>query len=198
MTILDAKVSNPLEGGPSFSLSNRLLRLIWNMTWFLLASWTPPFMHPWRRFLLRLFGAKVARTAVVYSSASIWYPPNFEIGEHACVGRRVIIYCMAKITFKDYALASQGAHICAGTHDIDDRNFQLKTKPITIGTRAWIAADAFVGPGVKVGDGAVLGARGCTFRDLESWTVYLGNPAQVLRSRQIRFKKEQDHTGPPI
>jgi putative colanic acid biosynthesis acetyltransferase WcaF len=187
MTVLDAKISNPLEGGPSFSLKHRLLRLTWNATWVLLASWTPPFMRPWRRFLLRLFGAKIAWTAGIYGSARIWYPPNFEIGEHSYVGRHVIIYSMAKISLGDYTVVSQGAHICAGTHDIEDRNFQLLTRPIAIGGRAWIAAEAFVGPGVTIGEGAVLGARACAFQDLDPWTVYTGNPAQVLRKRNIRF-----------
>jgi putative colanic acid biosynthesis acetyltransferase WcaF len=95
----------------------------------------------------------------------------------------VTVYNMAKITLSDRALVSQGAHLCAGTHDIEDEHFQLKTRPITLGSRAWIAAEAFVGPGVSIGDGAVLGARGCAFRDLEPWTVYAGNPARVLRPR---------------
>jgi putative colanic acid biosynthesis acetyltransferase WcaF len=146
-------------------------------------------LHPWRRFLLRLFGAKVAQTACIYGSARIWYPPYFEIGDHSCIGPKVIIYCMAKISFGDYSIASQGAHICAGTHDIDDPHFQLKCRPIIICSRAWIAADAFVGPGVIVGEGAVLGARACAFRNLEPWTVYSGNPATPLRKRSVRFEK---------
>ncbi len=188
MDILNASATKPMEGGPSFSLRNRVFRSLWNVAWLLFASWTPPFLHPWRRVLLRLFGAKVAPTAGIYGSARIWYPPNFEIGHHAYVGPRVNVYCMAKITFGEYSLASQGAHLCAGTHEIDEFNFQLKTKPIEIGPQAWIAAEAFVGPGVKVGEGAVLGARACAFRDLEPWVVYSGNPAQSLRKRKYHSR----------
>jgi putative colanic acid biosynthesis acetyltransferase WcaF len=188
MSILDAKISRALEGGPSFTLKHRVVRAIWNVTWLIFASWTPPSFHGWRRFLLRLFGAKVASTAGIYGSARIWYPANFEIGRHAYIGPRVVVYSMAKIVFGEYALASRGAYLCAGTHDIEDLHFQLKTMPITIGARAWIAAEAFIGPGVCVGEGAVLGARGCAFRDLEPWTVYAGNPARALKQRLIRFQ----------
>nr|WP_271594536.1 putative colanic acid biosynthesis acetyltransferase [Bradyrhizobium sp. CCBAU 65884] len=193
MDVLDASSVRPTEGGPSFTFENRLLRFVWNAVWRLLASWTPPFLNPWRRFLLRCFGAKVAATAVVYGSARVWYPPHLEIGHHACIGPRVNVYCMARIRFGDYSLASQGSHLCAGTHDIDDINFQLKTKPIEIGARAWIAAEAFVGPGVNIGDGAVLGARACTFRDLQPWVVYSGNPAQPLRQRKRLLDDPQAH-----
>ena len=74
--------------------------------------------------------------------------------------------------------------MCAGTHAIDDPHFQLYARPITIGVRAWIAAEAFVSPGVTVGEGAVLGARGVATGDLLPWTVYRGNPAVVLRTRR--------------
>lgn len=186
MSILDAKRSHPLDGGPSFSLGHRATRALWTVTWLLLASWTPPALHRWRRLLLLLFGAKVAPTAAIYGSARIWYPANFEAGDYVRVGPRANVYSMAKIALGDYVTISQGAHLCAGSHDIEDAHFQLIAKPITIGARAWVAAEAFVGPGVTIGDGAVLGARGCTFRDLEPWTVYAGNPACPIKARRYR------------
>lgn len=173
----------PSEGGPSFSLGHRLYRAAWVVAWTLLAAWTPPFFNPWRRVVLRLFGARIAATARVHASVRIWYPANLEMGEQACLGPRVDCYAMAKITLGPYSLASQGAHLCAGTHDIDDPDFTLRTEPISIGPKAWIAAAAFVGPGVTVGEGAVLGARGVAFRDLQPWTVYAGNPAKEVRKR---------------
>lgn len=173
----------PSEGGPSFSLGHRVYRAAWTVAWTLLAAWTPPFFNPWRRMLLRLFGARIAPTARIHASVRIWYPANLEMGDQACLGPRVDCYTMAKITLGAYALASQGAHLCAGTHDIDDPDFTLRTAPIRVGRKAWIAAGAFVGPGVTVGEGAVLGARGVAFSDLEPWTVYAGNPALSLRKR---------------
>jgi putative colanic acid biosynthesis acetyltransferase WcaF len=188
--ILDASKTNPLKGGASYSLSHRITRFVWNVVWLVGASWTPPFMRPWRRILLRLFGAKIAPTAGIYGTAKIWYPANLEVGPHAYIGPRVTVYTMAKVKFGAYSLASQGSHICAGTHDIESAEFQLQARPIEIGERAWIAAEAFVGPGVKVGEGAVLGARAVTFSDLEAWGVYAGNPARLLKVRSIRFPND--------
>lgn len=181
--LLDARETSPLHGGPSFSLRHRLRRLAWTVTWTLLAAWTPPPLRAWRRWLLRLFGARVASTANVYGSARVWYPPNLVMGEHATVGPGARIYCMDRIELGPYALVSQGAFLCGGTHDVEDAHFQLKTRPIRIGARAWIAAEAFVGPGVTVGEGAVLGARAVTVRDLDPWTIYAGNPAKPVKRR---------------
>jgi putative colanic acid biosynthesis acetyltransferase WcaF len=153
------------------------------VVWGLLASWTPPPLHGWRRWLLRRFGANVAPTARIHGSARVWYPPNLTLEANALVGPGVHCYAMARIRIGENAVVSQRAHLCAGTHDVDDPHFQLRALPIEIGAGAWIASEAFVGPGVTVGEGAVLGARGVTVKDLDPWGIYAGNPARYIRPR---------------
>jgi putative colanic acid biosynthesis acetyltransferase WcaF len=186
MSPLDARLTRPLEGGPSFPLRHRLYRAGWIVAWTLLARWTPPPLHGWRRLVLTLFGARLARGARVYGTARVWYPPNLTMGSHSVIGPHASCYCMDRVTIGAFAVISQGAQLCGGTHLVDSPDFQLVTRPIAIAAHAWIAADAFVGPGVSVGEGAVLGARAVAFRDLEPWTIYAGNPARPLRTRQWR------------
>lgn len=193
MKPLDAARSQPLAGGPSFSLANRMYRATWSLFWLILARWTPPMFNGWRCWLLRLFGARIARGAQVRSSAVIWAPANLIIEAGGSIGPGAIIYNMALIIIGSRAIISQRAHLCAGSHDIEDPHFQLVVRPITIGAEAWIAAEAFVGPGVVVGDGAVLGARGCAFRDLEASGVYVGNPARLIRQRGRGSARQQKY-----
>lgn len=181
--IFDASTHEPLRGGASFPLSHRLLRALWGVVWTVFGQWTPVPLHGWRRALARAFGAKVDRHARIYPGVRIWYPPNLTMAAYATLGPRADCYCMASITMETFALVSQGAYLCAGTHDIDDPNFQLQARSIVIASRAWIAAEAFVGPGVVVGEGAVLGARAVTVKNLEPWGVYVGNPARRIRNR---------------
>lgn len=173
----------PIEGGPTFSRAQRLHRAIWITTWLFLCSWTPPFLYKWRRLILVIFGANLHPTARVYSSAKIWLPANLTMEENSCIGPKSNIYTMAPIKLGAHSLVSQGAFLCTGSHNIDQKSFPLVTKPIEIGCHAWVAAEAFVGPGVKIGSGAVLGARSCAFHHLEPWTVYVGNPAIKRRTR---------------
>jgi putative colanic acid biosynthesis acetyltransferase WcaF len=184
--LLTGEAARSLEGGASFSRANRLYRLVWGIAWLVLAAWTPPPLHRWRCFVLRLFGARVGHEVRLYGSARIWSPANLVLEDHAAIGPGAIVYSMGTIVIGNYAVISQGAHLCAGTHDVGDVHFQLLARPIHIGSRAWIAAEAFVGPGVTIGEGAVLGARGCAMRDLQPWTIYSGNPAQIIRSRVLR------------
>jgi putative colanic acid biosynthesis acetyltransferase WcaF len=48
-----------------------------------------------------------------------------------------------------------------------------------------VAADAFVGPGVTIGAGAVVGARSNVFGDLPAWTVCVGSPARPVKRRTL-------------
>jgi putative colanic acid biosynthesis acetyltransferase WcaF len=180
--LLDTRAGNGLSRA-SFSLRHRLFRAVWKVSWTLLAAWTPPPLHAWRRLVLRAFGAKIGPGARVYGSVDIFYPPNLTLGRDAVVGWKVNLYCQGPITVDNGAIVSQFAHLVTGTHDIDSRGFQLTTKPIHVGARAWVAANAFVGPGVTIGEGAVLGACGVAFKDLPPWTVHAGNPARLLRDR---------------
>lgn len=181
--ILDAIESGSRTGGPSFSFRHRALRAAWAVVWTLLGAWTPPPLHRWRALLLRFFGAQLAANARVHGSARIWYPPNLIMEENTLIGPRAICYTVAPIRIRKNAIVSQGAHLCAATHRIDHPSFQLEARAITIGANAWVAAEAFVGPGVVLEEGAVLGARGVAFKDLPAWSVHAGNPACLIRQR---------------
>lgn len=169
--------------GPTFSLSNRLRRLAWQMCWLILARWTPPPMHRWRIAVLRVFGADVDWEAYIYPNVKVWAPWNLSMARHATLGPGVTVYNIAKVSLDAKAVVSQQAHLCTGTHDHRDPAFPLYARPIHIGRRAWICASAFVGPGVTVGDGAVLAACGVAFKELTAWTVYRGNPVMPISQR---------------
>jgi putative colanic acid biosynthesis acetyltransferase WcaF len=173
-----------MEGGATFTFGNRVQRLLWQVTWIALAAWTPSFLWRWRGRLLRAFGADIHRTAIVRGSVRIWWPGNLVMDAHSSLGPGVICYNVALVTLAPYAIVSQRAHLCTAGHNIDQTGFPLTAAPISIDACAWVAAEAFVGPGVHVGEGAVLGARAVSFRDLEAWMVYAGNPARATRPRR--------------
>lgn len=52
-----------------------------------------------------------------------------------------------------------------------------------IGNDVWIGSEAIIMPGVKVGDGAVIGTRALVTRDVEPYAIIGGNPAKLIRKR---------------
>ena len=136
--------------------------------------------------MLRAFGARIAPTARVYSSAKVYFPANLTMDEYACLASDVDCYNVAPIHIGKFATVSQGAFLCTASHDITSPDHELITAPITLGDRAWIGAEAFVGMGVTIGAGAVVGARAAVFKNVEPWSVVGGNPAKFIKKRIIR------------
>lgn len=166
---------------------HQLIRLLWTLVWTIGARWLPRSLGSgWKRLLLRMFGAKISSTAVVYSSAKIYYPANLEMDDYACLASNVDCYNVAEINLGKFVTASQGAFLCTASHDITSACHELITAPIIIESQAWIGADAFVGMGVTIGEGAVVGARAAVFKDVEPWAVVGGNPAKFIKKREIK------------
>ena len=184
VTPLDAGEAGSRTGGPSFSLSNRMARAVWQIAWLLWARWTPPMLHGWRSLVLRGFGARLGKDCRVHASVCIWLPSQLELGDNVLIGPGAQIYNQGRILIGNNSVISQRAHLCASSHDVDDPQFQLLLRPVTIGAQCWVAAEAFVGPGVTMAEGSALAARGALFGDAEAWTIYRGNPAEPVRQRE--------------
>ena len=174
----------------ALSRRHQAVRLLWGVVWGLLARPLPrSFGGGWKRMLLRLFGARIDGTAVVYSSARIYYPANLEMAEYSCLASDVECYNVAPVRIGANTTVSQGAFLCTAGHDITDPLNPLITAPIVIEDQAWVAAGAFIGMGVTVGQGAVVGGRAAVFKDVEPWTVVGGNPAKYLKMRKINIEQ---------
>lgn len=162
---------------PHPSLGDKLRRAVWNAVWLILYRPSPIPLHGWRRLLLRLFGATISGGARPYPSARIWAPWNFEMGAGSTIGPRSEIYSVARVTLGPWSVVSQRAYLCTASHDIHAPGFALTAAPIAVGRNAWVAADAFIGPGVTLADGAVAAARAVVIKDVDRNVIVGGNPA---------------------
>ena len=152
--------------------------------------WSPRPLWGWRRMVLRAFGARIGKGVHIYPTVRITMPWHLTIGADAAVGDQAILYALGKITLGARVTISQGAHLCAGTHDIADPARRLLKPPITIGSDAWICADAFVGPDVTIGAGAIIGARAVAMKEVPARVVAAGNPARIIRPAQSKDRAQ--------
>jgi putative colanic acid biosynthesis acetyltransferase WcaF len=169
----------------SLSRRNQAGRAIWGLVWVLLFRPSPKILHGWRRFLLRLFGARLGQGAIVHASVRVFAPWNLEMGAHACLSHFVDCYCVDRIAIGAYSTVSQYSFLCSASHDFRQFQMPLVTKPIEIGPHAWVAADVFVAPGVRIGEGAMVQARSTVLEDVPDWTIAGGHPARPIRERAM-------------
>jgi putative colanic acid biosynthesis acetyltransferase WcaF len=160
----------------------QFLRVLWGLM-HPLFRYSPRIFWSWRVSILRMFGASIGSDVHIYPTVLIALPWNLAIGAEASIGDRAIVYNLGGISIGAGATISQGAHLCAGTHDYRRADLPLLKLPIAIGEGAWVCADSFVGPGVKIGDYAIVGARAVAMRDVGDWSIVVGNPAKIVGER---------------
>lgn len=151
---------------------------LWWLIQVSLFAWSPQFMYAWRRFLLRLFGAKIGVGVLIRPSVSVTYPWKVSIGAHSWLGDDVVLYSLGQIEIGDDVVISQRSYLCTGSHDYTKPTFDIFAEKIRIASEVWIASDVYIFPGVTIERGAVVGARSSVFKNLPSNMVCYGNPAE--------------------
>jgi putative colanic acid biosynthesis acetyltransferase WcaF len=175
----------PARNVSPWTTRHKVGRLLWAVTYALVFRRT---FHNWyglRAAILRRFGARVGRNVRVRRTARIEIPWNLTLGDDVSIGDEAILYSLGPVTVGARSFLSQYAHLCAGTHDGTRSDYPLIRAPITVGEDCWIAADAFVGPGVSIGDRTIIGARASVFSDIPPDVIAVGNPAKPIKPRQF-------------
>lgn len=190
------KIDSPPEGKvqdltkfetpPGFRGRSAVAVQLWWIVQATLFRGSPQFLYGWRRFLLKLFGARIGEGVLVRPTARIVYPWKLTVGDHSWIGDYAEIYCLGAIVIGRNAVVSQYAYLCTGSHDIRAIGFDIFAKKITVEDEAWVAAGAFVHPGVTIARGSVIGARAVVTADTESMGIYVGDPARKVGQRGLR------------
>ena len=171
------------SGRPVHSIQTCILIALWSIVRATLFRYSPRHLYFIRRWLLVLFGAKLASRVYIYPCVRIEYPWNLTMDHYSSIGRGVWIYNLGPVEIGKYVTISQRVSICGGTHDYTDRSFPLICKPIKIEDGAWLAAEAFICPGVAIGANAVVGARSVVTKDIPANAICAGNPCKVIKTR---------------
>jgi len=170
-----------------WSLRMRLGRLAWIVTWNCLFRTSPKPFYAWRRLLLRLFGCRIEGRPFVSPHARITMPWQLQLGDKTTLAERCEVYNLGFVSLAPRVTVAQEAYLCAGTHDFEHAYTPLITAPITIGEDAFIAARAFILPGVTVHRGAIVGACAVVTKDVPERAIVAGNPARVIGTRRWEF-----------
>lgn len=167
-------------------LDVKIRRALWTPFHLLFLRGTGRYLSPLRVMALRLFGARIRGPVLVMDGVKVWHPWSLRMEPHSTLGRGVEVYNFADVVIGEQATVSQDTYLCTASHDHEHPYMPLVYRPIDVGPQSWIAARCFVGPGVRVHEGAVLAACTVAVKDVPAWTVVGGNPARPLRHRRLR------------
>jgi len=140
-----------------------------------------PWPSAWRVALLRVFGAKIGARVVGRANVNVTFPWRLETGDDVWLGEEVLILSLAPVIIGSDVCISQRAFLCTGSHDFRAANFNLITKPIVVRSGVWVAAQAFIAPGVEIGEGSMVTAGSVVSENVPPKSLVRGNPAVVVK-----------------
>ncbi|MCG9893273.1 MAG: WcaF family extracellular polysaccharide biosynthesis acetyltransferase [Thermosynechococcaceae cyanobacterium MS004] len=160
-------------------------QLLWYFVGYPLVAnrWLP--VSAVKVFILRLFGAHIGEGVRLKTGVRVKFPWRLQVGAYAWLGEDCWIDNLAEIVIEEHVCLSQGVYLCTGNHDWTHPEFALKCSPIRVKCGSWIGAKAIIGPGVTIGEGAVLALGGVAAKSLEPMTINAGNPAQAVKLRKM-------------
>ena len=135
--------------------------------------------------ILRLFGAKIGQGVMIKPKVNIKYPWFLSIGDHVWIGEEVWIDNYTWVTLANNTCISQGAMLLTGNHDYKSTGFGLMIGEIKLEEGACIGAKSVVCPNVTVYSHSVLSVGSVATKDLDSYSIYQGNPSTKVRDRRI-------------
>jgi putative colanic acid biosynthesis acetyltransferase WcaF len=167
----------------NFRGKSKIIVQLWWVVYALFFKPSPQFLYGFRRFLLRLFGAKTGKKVIIRPSAQITYPWKVTIGDYSWIGDDVVLYSLGEIEIGENVVISQKSYICTGSHDYLQIDFPIFAKKITIEDEVWLATDVFIAPGITIGKATVVGARSSVYNSLPENRICIGSPAEIIKKR---------------
>lgn len=137
-------------------------------------------------WLLRRFGARVGQRVLFKPKVHIKFPWKLVLGNDVWIGEDVWIDNLDQVIIADNVCISQGAMFLCGNHNYKRSSFDLMVSPIVLEEGVWIGAKAIVCPGVSCRSHSMLSVGSVAVKDMEPYTIYQGNPAQAIKTREIR------------
>ncbi|WP_458628886.1 WcaF family extracellular polysaccharide biosynthesis acetyltransferase [Winogradskyella sp. PC D3.3] len=165
---------------------SKLKRLLWYVTslMFFEGGWN--ISSGLKIFWLKRFGATIGEGVVIKPKVTIKYPWKLSIGNHCWIGEGVWIDNLDQVTLEDHVCVSQGALLLCGNHNYKTPSFDLFVLPIHLKEGSWVGAKCSVAPGVTLESHAVLSMGSVATTNLEAYSIYSGNPAVKIKSRQFK------------
>jgi len=161
--------------------ASRLTEAAWWVVRALFFQGSFPWPSSLRVALLRSFGARIGEGVVIRSRVNVTFPWRLTLGDHVWLGEETLIISLAAVTIESNCCISQRAFLCTGSHDFSSPGFNLITRPVTIRAGSWVAAAAFIAPGIEVGQGSMVAAGSVVLNDVPPQVIVRGNPATVVK-----------------
>jgi maltose O-acetyltransferase len=123
----------------------------------------------------------------IYRPVCFESPEFIEIADFVSIAPFVHIWGNGGVRLGKCTMIASHTAITSVTHDYAQSEMYktLITKPVEIGEHVWIGSHSVIMPGIRVGNGAVIGAGSIVTHDVPPFTIVNGVPARVVKTRNV-------------
>ena len=139
-----------------------------------------------RREILRDLIGKYGKGLVIEPPFYCDYGSNISLGDKVYFNFNCVVLDVNKVTIGNNVLFGPNVQIYTATHPME---YKIRAEwlesgdPITIGSDVWVGGGAIICPGVTIGDRSVIGAGSVVTRDVPDYSIMVGNPAKLVKTR---------------
>ena len=132
--------------------------------------------------------AKVVGQGCFYLDVIVWLSgEQIELGDHVAFNYGCYVNGYGGLRIGKHSIFGPGSMIHTANHEIAvDRPIHRQgwaKRPVEIGEDCWIGMGVCILPGVRIGDGCVVGAGSVVANDLDDYSIAVGNPAKRIKTR---------------
>lgn len=177
----------------------RLRKLLFKIGYACLKPLPPPqFVNRLRGRFAGLFMKHSGRNLRIYNGVNITNPHNISIGNDVVINPgSYLVASEAELVIGDDCLIAPRCFLETMSHSYQDPDTPIRlqgrhTGDIRLGRDVWLGYGVVVLPSCTIGDGAIVGAYGLVTKDIEPFTISVGNPARVIGRRRPRSEAQDE------
>lgn len=190
MSIFKDKMGESLSGAKlAGKVTNRLYNYLADFCLFLLHILINIPSHHLRRFMLRLYGAKIGKGSSIHMGCRFFSLKKIKIGEDTIVGEGAFIDGRDKVIIGNHVDIASEVMIYSSEHDIHSEDFHAILSEVIIDDYVFIGPRVIILPGVNIGRGAVIAAGAVVTKNVGEFSVVGGIPAKVIGERKLKDPK---------
>lgn len=151
--------------------------------------------HSQRMASYRKVGMQVGKNSTILMATEVHHATGVIIGHNSVINRHCFLDGRGILRIGNYVNISSHVLLVAGNHDIQNGNdFVGSAMPIIIEDYVWLCTRCMILPGVTIGRGSVIAAGAVVTKDVASYTVMAGVPANKIgeRNRDLHYSLSYD------